>query len=83
MSHYRGSKISGSTQSFLTETTICIIKRWKKRMGYYFVPECNHAQQSHMGQIFQIFLFFFAGPWFVEIPKILLPWQCDLTISPL
>ena len=36
-------------------------------MGYRFVPECNHAQESHTCQFF---LFFFpailAGPRFVE-----------------
>ena len=45
-SGYHGSKISGLHQSFLTETVICIVKRWKKRMGYRLVPECNYAQES-------------------------------------
>ena len=36
-SRYHGSKISESQQSFLTETTICIVKRWIKRTGYSFV----------------------------------------------
>ena len=47
MSGYHGSKISGSQQSFLTEMAICIVERWKKSMGHRFVPECNHAQESH------------------------------------
>ena len=47
MSHYHGSKISGSQQSFLTDTAICIVKPWKKSMGYCFVPECNNTQESH------------------------------------
>ena len=47
MSGYHGSKISGSQQSFLTEMAICIVERWKKSMGYRFVPECNRAQESH------------------------------------
>ena len=38
MSCHHGSKISGSEQSFLTETAICIVERWKKSMGYRFVP---------------------------------------------
>ena len=36
-SHYHGGKISASQQSFLTETAICIVKRWIKRTGYSFV----------------------------------------------
>ena len=31
-----------------TETAIFIFERWKKSMGYRFVPECNHAQESHL-----------------------------------
>jgi len=39
-------------------------------MGYHFVPECNHAQESHKYQ-FLPFLFpaIFNGPQFVEIQK--------------
>ena len=36
----------GSQQPFLTEAAICIVERWKKSIGYRFVPECNHAQES-------------------------------------
>ena len=46
-SRYHGSKISGSQQSFWTETVVCIVDRLKKRMGCCFVPDCNHAQESH------------------------------------
>ena len=56
-SRYYGSKISRSQQFFLTETAICIVERRKKSMGYRFVPECNHAQESHTCQFF---LFFFC-----------------------
>ena len=52
---YHGSKISGLHQSFLTETVICIVKRWKKLMGYRLVPECNHAQESHTCHFFVVF----------------------------
>ena len=41
-----GSKIAGSQQTFLTETAICIVERWKKSMGYRLVSKCNHAQES-------------------------------------
>ena len=34
MSCHHGSKISGSEQSFLTETAICIVERSWKSMGY-------------------------------------------------
>ena len=30
----------------MTETTMSIVERWKKRMGYLFVLECNYAQES-------------------------------------
>ena len=33
-SRYNCSNISGSQQYFLTETVLCIVERWKKRMGY-------------------------------------------------
>ena len=36
-----------SQQSFLTETAIFIFERWKTRLSYRFVPECNHALESH------------------------------------
>ena len=45
-SRHHGSQISGSKQSFLTETAIFIIERWKKNKNYCFVPEFNHAQES-------------------------------------
>ena len=51
-SRYHGSKISRSQQFFLTETAICIVERWKKSMGYRFVSECNHAQESHTCHFF-------------------------------
>ena len=40
-----------SQQSFLTETTIFIVKGWKKSMGYHFVPKYNHEQESQTCQI--------------------------------
>ena len=49
-SRYNGGKISRSQQSFLTETAICIVERWKKSLGYRFASECNHAQESHTCQ---------------------------------
>ena len=51
-SGYHDSKFSGSQQSFLTETAICIVERWKKSMGYRFVPEFNLAQGSYTCHIF-------------------------------
>ena len=55
-SGYHCTKISGSQQSFLTETVICIVERWKKSMGYCFVPECDHVQESQTCQPFRCFL---------------------------
>ena len=68
-SGYHGGTISGSYQSFLTQTAIYTVKRWKKSMGYCFVPECNHAQESHTCEFFLNFFPIFAGPRFVEIQK--------------
>ena len=68
-SWYHGNKISGSQPSFLTETAIFIVERWKKRMDYRFHPECNQAQESHTHQLFFFFNVAFAGPRFVEIHK--------------
>ena len=63
--------MSGSQQPLLMEKAICIFKWCKKSMGYCFVPECNHTQESHKCQFFS-FLFFaaiFAGAEFVKIQK--------------
>ena len=56
-SRYHDSRISGSQQSFLTETTICIVERWKKS---------NVSAIMHRKDIFRAIL---AGPRFVEIQK--------------
>ena len=68
-SGYHGSKISGSQQPFLTEAAICIFERWKKSMGYCFVPECNHAQENNKCYFPFIFSAIFAWPRLVEIQK--------------
>ena len=61
MSGYQGCRISGSQQSFLMEMAICIVERWKKSMGYHFVPECNRAKESHTCQPFHYFLSYLQG----------------------
>ena len=38
-------------------------------MGYRFVPECNHAQESHTCHFFLFFSAILAGPRFVEDQK--------------
>ena len=69
-SRYHGIKISGSQKSFLTELAIFIVEQQKKSMGYRFVPECNHTQESHTCQLFRFFLSaIFEGPRVVEILK--------------
>ena len=72
---YHSSKILESQQSLLTDMAIClaicIVERWKKSMGYHFVPGSNHAQESPVN-FFIFFVFFtviFAGAWFVEIQE--------------
>ena len=55
-SHHHGSKISGSQQSFFAETAICIVERWKKRMGYRFVRSgIVHMKVIHV-TFFPLFL---------------------------
>ena len=68
-SSYHGIKISGSQNSFSTETAICIVKRSKKGMGYHFVPECKNAEEHHTCQFFPFFPAIFAEPQFAEIQK--------------
>ena len=59
---YHGSKISGSQQSFLTETAFTSSNDARKvqtvsaTMGYCFVSECNQAQECHTCQFFHFFL---------------------------
>ena len=55
-SSYHATKISASQQSFLTETAICTVERWKESMGYGFVPKCNHAQESNTWRFSDIFV---------------------------
>ena len=84
-SRYHGIKISGSQESFLTWTTICIVERWKKSVGYRFVPECNRTQESQESHTCQFFRFSYHI-WRTTVcrdPEILLPWQRDVTTSPL
>ena len=50
------------------------VELWKESIGYRF----NHAQESHTCTYFRFF-FILAGP----DPEILLPWQSDVTTSPL
>ena len=50
------------------------VKCWKKSMGFRFVPECNHAQESH-ACIFFCHICRTADCW---DPEILLPWQRDV-----
>ena len=67
-SHYHSRKRSGTQQSCLTEMAICIVERWKKSVVYYFVSQCNHAQESiNTCQFFLFFSVILARPQFVEI----------------
>ena len=68
--------MSISQQPFFTETAIYIVEWWKKSMGYRFVPECNHAQESHTCQFFRSFSAIFVGLRFVDAT----PWQRHVTI---
>ena len=56
--------------TFLTETAICSVEREKKSVGYRYVPECNHTQESRACQVFSFSNAIFARPWFVAIQKL-------------
>ena len=81
-SRCHGIKISGSQESFLTKTTICIVEQWKKSSRYRFVPEYNHAKGSHACQFFRFFCHI-GKTTVCRDPEILLPWQREVTTSPL
>ena len=52
----------------------------RKVWAIVYVPECNHAQESHTCQFFFLFFYFpaiFAGPRFVEIQ--IFCYHCNLT----
>ena len=81
MSRYYGRKIFLFQQSFLTETAICIVERWKKEWDtVLFLCAILHRKVIHDN-----FLVFFLpylqdqGCW---DPGISLPWQRDVTTSP-
>ena len=83
-SRYHGSKISGSQQSFLTETAICIIERWKKSMGYsLFLSLTMHREVIHVKSLFVcLFSSIFAGQQFMEITRscaTMLTWRNDFS----
>ena len=61
----------------LTETSVCIVERWKNAMRYRFVPENNNARESRACHFFLSFLSaIFAGTRFVEKKNKLVTWQC-------
>ena len=80
-SRYYGSKISRSQQFFLTETDICIVERRKKSMGYRFVPECNHAQESHTCHFFLFFFLLYLQDYGLLRTRNFLSWQRDVTTT--
>ena len=82
-SRYHGNQISGSQQSFLTETAIDIVERWKKSLGYRFAPDYSHAKDSHACQCFRFFFCHICRTTVCSNPDILLPWERDETTSTL
>ena len=56
-SRYHGRKISRSQQFFLTETAICIVERWKKRMvTVLFLSAIMHRKVIHVIFFFLLYL---------------------------
>ena len=82
-SRSHGNQISGCQQSFLTETAIGIVERWKKSLGYRFAPDCNHAKDSHACQCIRFFFCHICRTTVCSNPDILLPWKRDVTTSTL
>ena len=76
ISHYHGSKTSGSQQSFLTDTTVCIVEQWMKSIGYGFVP----AASMHK-KVTRHFFIIICKTMVCLDPEILLPWQYDNDFS--
>ena len=70
MSHYHGSKRSGSQQSFLTETE-------EKNV----LPLCSSVQSctGHTCRYFRVFFFAIRQDHGLLRSWILLPWQRDVT----
>ena len=77
-SGYHGSKISGSQQSFLTDTAICIVERWKKKVlaTVLFPSAILHRKVIHV-----IFFCHICRTTVCWNPNLLLPWQRDVTTS--
>ena len=80
MSCYHGSNISESQQSFLTETAVCIVKRY---MGFRFVPGRSHAQGSHTCQFVRFFFLPYLQDFDLLRSRFFLPWQRDVRTTPL
>ena len=77
-SHYHGSTISGSEQSFLTEMAISIVKQWRKSMGYCFVLNL----QSCTGKSYVPIFCHICRTTVCWDPEMLLPWQHEILSSP-
>ena len=41
-------RLNGRMISESQHFSVCIVERWKKSMGYRFVPACNHVQESRL-----------------------------------
>ena len=55
----------------------------RRSMGYCFVPECNHAQVSHICQFFLPFFLSYLQEHGLLRDTEILPWQRDVKISSL
>ena len=65
MSCFHGSKITGSQQSFLTETGFALLNDGRKVWATILFLSAIMRKVIHVNFFFAIF----AGPWFVEIQK--------------
>ena len=82
-SRYRGGKISRSQQPFLGRDGHLHFRTMEKIWAtFLFLSKIMHRKVKQVN--FSRFLISLsAGSWLVEVQKFLLPWQLDVTTSPL
>ena len=77
-SGYHGGKISGSQQSFFDRDGHLDCRMKEESMGYWFLPECKFM---HRKVIHVILFCCICRTMVCWDPKVLLPWQHDITTS--
>ena len=82
-SRYRGGKISRSQQPFLGRDGHLHFRTMEKIWAtFLFLSKIMHRKVKQVN-FFRFLISLSAGSWLVEVQKFLLPWQLDVTTSPL